>query len=270
VTRPYLQVLAAGLLTLCLAPAAAAQDDDAALKPAEPDFALAALPTGLRLPKYKGAFRFTHRFLRPLNEGDFGDLAGDLFGLDNGAQIGLEYRFGVITGGQLGVHRTSDKTVEFFAQYSVLRQADGLFDVTAMAAIDGTNNFQDSYSPMLGAIVSYKVQDRLALYVEPMWVNNTNPEPSELVDNNDTFAVGIGGRWRFLETVYFVAEVTPRASGYRPGTSQASFGIEKRAGGHMFQVNFSNGFGTEYSQIARGATNGEDWYLGFNITRKFF
>ena len=168
------------------------------------------------------------------------------------------------------MHRTSDKTIEFFGQYSVMRQENGLFDLTAMAAIDGTNNFQDSYSPMLGAILSVKIQDRLALYAEPMWVNNTNPEPSEIVDDNDTFAVGIGGRWRILDTVYFAAEVTPRVSGYRPGTSQASFAIEKRAGGHMFQLNFSNGFGTEYAQIVRGANNADDWYLGFNITRKFY
>ena len=89
-TRLSVRLLAAGMLTLCLAPAAAAQDDDAVLKPAEPDFAIAALPTGLRLPKYKSAFRFTHRFLRPLNEGDFTDLLEDFFGLDNGAQIGLD------------------------------------------------------------------------------------------------------------------------------------------------------------------------------------
>jgi hypothetical protein len=31
----------------------------------------------------------THRFTRSLAQGDFGDLAGDLFGIDSGAQIGL-------------------------------------------------------------------------------------------------------------------------------------------------------------------------------------
>ena len=43
-----------------------------------------------------------------------------------------------------------------------------------------------------------------------------------------------------------------------------------RAGGHSFQINFSDGFGTTMAQMARGGFDSEDWYLGFNISRKFF
>src|SRR5438874_11528364 len=84
-----------------------------------------ALPTALRLPRFGSAFRVTHRFTRPLTD-DFGDVAGDLFGLDSGAQIGLEYRFGLIPNGQIGLHRTSNRTIEFFGQYSVMRQGGRL------------------------------------------------------------------------------------------------------------------------------------------------
>ena len=77
-TRSLARLLTAAALTLCLAPAAFAQDDDdpAVLKPAEPDYTLGALPTNLRLPKYKSAFRVTHRFLGPLDEHGIGDLWG--------------------------------------------------------------------------------------------------------------------------------------------------------------------------------------------------
>ena len=34
------------------------------IKPAEPDFTLISLPTALRLPQFKSAFRVTHRFVR--------------------------------------------------------------------------------------------------------------------------------------------------------------------------------------------------------------
>ena len=91
-------------------------DDDTTINPAEPDFTLISLPTSLRLPKFKSAFRVTHRFARPLSV-DFGSLAADLFGLDSGAQIGLEYRFGIVPNGEIGIHRTSDRTIEFFTQY---------------------------------------------------------------------------------------------------------------------------------------------------------
>ena len=102
-----------------MAPAAFAQqdEDDAVLKLAEPDFTLVGLPTSLRLARFKSAFRVTHRFTRPLGQGDIGDLAGDLFGIDSGALIGLEYRFGIVRNGQIGIHRTSDKTIAFFGEY---------------------------------------------------------------------------------------------------------------------------------------------------------
>jgi hypothetical protein len=255
------------------APAQAATDkpsNDRAVDPSEPDFTLIALPTTLRMPRFASAFRVTHRFTRPLGQGDFGDLLSDGLGTDGGAQIGLEYRFGIMDGTQVGVNRTSDKTVAFFLQHQLLQQRKGLpVTVDAIAAIDGTNNFHDSYSPALGAVVSRTLGRHGAVYVEPIWVNNTNGQPKELVDHNDTFIIGFGTRVRIRPTVYIVAEAAPRF-GYKPEVMHGSFAIEKRAGGHSFQLNFSNGFGTTLGQIARGGVSDDNWYFGFNISRKFF
>jgi hypothetical protein len=277
----WMRVLLAGalLVTLCAEPSwaqaggrppAPADDPDKDPNQSQPDFTLIGLPTTLRVPRYSSAFRVTHRFLRPLGSGDFSDLLSDFFGLDSGAQIGLEYRFGLMRGLQAGIHRTSDKTIEFFSQYSVLQQKnDHAVGLDVYASIDGTNNFQDSYSPAIGAIVSRELSKYGAVYVEPIWVNNSNPDPSEIVDHNDTFIFGLGARLRIRPTVYVVGEFLPR-TGYKPGVNHGSFAIEKRAGGHVFQLNFSNGFGTTMGQLARGGTNSDDWYLGFNISRKFF
>ncbi len=261
------------LAAVWAAPARAqeADNNDAVLKPAQPDFTLVSLPTSLRLPRFGSAFRVTHRFRRPLGGGDFGDLAGDFFGLDSGAQIGLEYRFGIVPNGQIGIHRTSDKTIEFFGQYGAVRQDQGLpFDVTALVSIEGTNNFQDEYSPSLGAIVSRTVGEQAAFYAEPIWVHdsNVNRLPGESL--RDTFLVGLGARVRVRPTLYLVGEFAPRASGYMPGVSHGSFALEKRVGGHVFQLNFSDSFATTMGQIARGGPGNRDWFLGFNISRKFY
>ena len=80
----------------------------------------------------------------------------------------------------------------------------------------------------------------------------------------------MAARVRIGGTTYLVGEFIPRVAGYDPGAHGGSFGIEKRAGGHSFQVNFSNTFGTTIGQIARGGVSSEDWYIGFNISRKFF
>lgn len=258
-----------------IARAASAQvpqgDPDLDLSVSQPDFTIVTLPTTLRLPHFKSAFRVTHRFGRPLGGGHFGDLVGDLFGLDSGAQIGLEYRFGVMRGLQAGIHRTSNKTVEFFGQYNVLQQNGASpIGLGVLASIDGTNNFRDSYSPAVGVSVSRTLGSRGAVYAEPIWVNNSNPGPDALVDDNDTFMVGLAARIRVRPTVYLVGEAIPRVVGYDPGVTHGSFGIEKRAGGHAFQLNFSNSFGTTMGQLARGGFTNDDWYLGFNISRKFF
>lgn len=245
-------------------------DPDRDINFSQTDFTVITLPTTLRLPKFRSAFRVTHRFLRPLGEGRFGDLASDFFGLDSGAQIGLEYRFGIAPGTEVGVHRTSDRTIEMFGEYNVLQQRKNApVGLNALLSVDGTNNFREQYTPALGIAVSRELGMHGAVYVEPIWVHNSN-----LVDlpgeNNDTFMVGLGARIRVRPTVYLVGEVTPRAAGYRPGANQGSFAIEKRVGGHSFQLNFSDGFGTTMGQIARGGTGRSDWYLGFNISRKFF
>jgi hypothetical protein len=250
---------------------AAGDDPDRDVNLAQPDFTLATLPTTLRVPRFRSAFRITHRFGRPLGAGSFGDLLGDLFGLDNGALIGLEYRFGIFRGAQVGIHRTSNKTIQFFGQYNLRNQRDGApFGLDVYLSAEGTNNFRDSYSPGLGVLLSREFSDRAAVYLEPFWVNNTNPLPKELIDDNDTVIIGIGARVRVRPTVYLVFEGAPRVSGFDPGVTHVSAGIEKRSGGHNFQLNFSNGFGTTLADVARGGFNRDDWYIGFNISRKFF
>jgi hypothetical protein len=272
VTRFPLRLILAAALILAVPPAAFAQDDDAAvLDLAQPDFTLVSLPTTLRVPTMGSAFRVTHRFTRSLGEGDFTDLLNDFFGLDSSGVIGLEYRFGILPNVQIGVHRSNlDKVIEFFSHYSLLRQPSAPVDVTALFSIDGTNNFRDSYSPALGAVVSRRIGDIAALYLQPIWVNNSNQQPSDVVDDNNSLLLGMGGRVRIRPTVYAVGEWAPRIAGNDEGTHHGSFAIEKRAGGHLFQLNFSTSFATTPGQLARGGAASDAWYIGFNISRKFY
>lgn len=250
--------------------AAKGVDPDRLFNPAQPDYTVVALPTTLRLARGASAFRVTHRFTRAVNEGDFGSFVENFFGFDSGALIGLEYRRGIRRGLQAGVYRTSDRTIQVFALQSIRTQRDGaLFGLTALVAIDGTNNFRDEYRPAIGAIVSRELRDRAALYVQPVWVGNTNLLPADLAADNHTLLVGVGARLRVRPTVYLVAEAAPRAAGFAPGADQVSLGIEKRAGGHMFQLTVQNGFGTTPGQLARGAIGSDRWYLGFSISRRF-
>ena len=188
--------LAAAAVLLVLPALAGAQQQDAAPPPVpvidprdaadrkpslvEPDFTLINLPTTLRLPRYKSAFRISHRFTRTLNNPDFGELAGNLFGLDNGAFIGLEYRFGVMRGLQAGIYRTSSKTIQFLGQYDAMRQTESIpFTLNVVASIEGLNNFHrgnvvdeedNAYATALGGLLSRTIGDRAAFYLQPSYL----------------------------------------------------------------------------------------------------
>jgi hypothetical protein len=244
-----------------------ADDPDRDVNKAQPDFALLTLPTTLRLPRGRMAFRLTHRFNDTL---DRAGLVG-LYGLDSGALIGMELRYGVARGLQVGIYRTSDRTIEFFTQYNLLQQSGRLpFGLSALASSEGTNNFKDSFSPALGLILSREIGTRAAVYVEPIWVNNSNPKPADLVDHNSSFVAGLGLRLRVVGGTYLVGEAAPRLGGYAPGTTHLSFGIEERVGGHLFQLNFSTDQSTTFAQLARGGSQPRRWHLGFNLARKFY
>lgn len=254
------------------APAAQTPADDPDRDPnnAQPDFYVATLPTTLRMPEHKMSFRLSHRFLHTLGDGDFSDLMSRFFGFDGGAQIGLELRYGLFKGGQVGIYRTSDRTIQFFGQYDIKQQTPkgSPIGVDLVVNVDGTDNFSDEYSPGVALILSHEVGDRAALYVEPAFIGNTNLVNT--TDDDQTMTVGLGARVRAAKNTYLFIEASPRVSGYNPGVTLVSFGIEKRAGGHMFQLNFSNGFATTLAQVARGGTAKDDWYIGFNLSRKFF
>ena len=247
---------------------ATAADDDGGLQLGQPDFRIVNLPTTLRLPVHGSSFQLTHRFNGNLRRGSFSQNAGNLFGLDQGAVVGFEYRFGIARHLQAIAYRSAiDKTFQFYGKYDALRQSESTpVGLSALVSVEGVNNFRDRYSPALGVSVSRTAGDRLALYVTPIWVHNT---AGVLNIDRDTFFVGVGGRLRMSATVYVVAESSPRLAGYSPDQPEYAFGLEKRAGGHMFQLTFANSQGTTFGQTARGGFPNA-LFLGFNLARKFF
>jgi len=246
-------------------------DPDLRVDVLQPDFVISALPTTLRLQRHKFGFMVTHRFSRSLGRGDLGDLASDLFGFDTGAQIGLELRYGLFSGTQVGVYRTSDRTIQLFGQQNLMQQKpDGHpLGIDVLVTLEGLNNLEGNKSGAFALLVSRKIAGRLAAYVEPMFLTNTNVVDLSGTDNN-TAMIGLGARLRVLSKMYLIGEITPRVAGYKPGVDQMSFGIEGRSGGHQFQLSFSNGLGTTLGQIARGGIDNHSWFIGFNISRKFF
>jgi hypothetical protein len=255
-----------------------ADDDDERLDPAEPDFVVINLPTTLRLPRHKGDFHLTHRFEGNLRDGSFTDQLSNFFGIDVGAALGLEYRFGVMRHLEAIVLRTNRaRAIQFSAKYDALHQSDTRpVSISGIVSIEGDNNFGANsgnapinYAPAIGVVISREVGTQLALYATPYWVANTG---IDLNATGNTGVIGLGFRVRFgpNSSTYFSAEVSPRIGGFVIADPEYGFAIEKRVGAHFFALTFTNGTSNQtYRQIARGGAPGH-LHLGFNLTRKFY
>jgi hypothetical protein len=255
----------------------------------ELDQILVNLPTTKRLKKHKSYFRITHRFARDLRRGSFGQLSEDLFSLDNGAIIGLEYRFGITDRIQAGINRSIlGKTIDIFSKWDAVQQGDGHpFGFSTIVSIEGQNNLRVDPQPGISGTVSY-LWGFLAVYATPTFVKDAHTptlrvlheghehvaggedaaDASAHLDQNDTAFIGLGARMHVLETVSLVVEGSPRVYGYRPDRAAWNFGIEKKTRGHVLQLNFGNSFSTTPGQLARGGSP-HDVYMGFNLSRKF-
>lgn len=280
-SRTVLAVVCTAVVFAASATAASAQTPEPANKPqsvitdiTEPDYSLINLPTTRPLKAMHGSFHLTHRFLGNLRDGSFADNLSNVFGLDNGAMVGLEYRFAFNDRVQGVFYRTSvDKTIQFSARVDAVRQTESVpVSISVIGAVEGNQNFgwhaqgrPTSKEPTIAAVVSRTLGEFAAVYVVPTFVHNTLVSGDT---NRDTFMLGTGARLRVSEHTYVVGEVTPRLSGYAPGKPEFGFGIEERVGGHMFQLNFSNTTSTTFGQVARGGFP-TTLYLGFNLGRKF-
>jgi Membrane bound beta barrel domain (DUF5777) len=257
------------------APPPPSDDDDGKFRPVEPDYVTINLPTTLPLPVHAMNFHLSHRFNEDLLNDSISTQFSNVFGLDNGANIGLEFRFGLLKHLEAVVQRTSiSKTIQFSAKYDGWHQtATRPVGLSVIVSVEGENNFHNSdngnkanFAPAIGGVISRTVTDRLALYVTPMWVHNTGTGSADTVD---TGFIGIGGRARVHGGTYLVAEVSPRIGGLAIGDAQYGFAIEERVGAHVFSLTFTNGPGTTFRQIAHGGVP-DHLNLGFNLTRKFY
>src|SRR3954471_22091019 len=153
-------------------PASAApidEDDDAKLRPLDPDFTVVNLPTTLPLPLgAAGNFHLTHRFVGvDWRHDDFETISSNLFGFDGPAVIQLEYRIAVMKHLEAIVARTNfGRTIQFSGKLDLFHQSTstpvgppggvvitptsptgrraGPFGLSAIVSVEGQNNFHST------------------------------------------------------------------------------------------------------------------------------
>lgn len=227
-------------------------------------------------------FIFAHRF-GPMSGGLY-----ELYGLDQAyVRIGLEYgitdRFGV------GIGRNSvDKTTDIYGRLKVLRQSKGATNmpvtVTAFGNAaakmsprkqddpTGTLTFENRLSYTAQLLIARKFSRSVSVQLMPTMVHRNRVDKT--IENNDQFALGVGGRVKVSRSVALTGEYYHRFNIFdtNPNKDVLGLGVDIETGGHVFQIVVTNTRGlTERAWLTE--TTGDffkgDIHLGFNITRTF-
>ena len=230
------------------------------------------------IPKGNLDFRILHRF------GLVSGGAKNLFGLDQ-ATMRMGFDYGLGTNWTIGVGRsTLDKEYDGFLKWRVLRQSNGpksspiaivLVQGITINTMPWTDPNRDNKSSHKLAyysevIIGRKFSEAISLQLAPTFVHrNLVPNAN---DENDAFALGLGGRIKMSRRVAFVVDYHYVISGIDKDTfhSPLSIGIDIETGGHVFQLHFSNAEGMNEKAFITGTT--DQWFdvrFGFNLSRMF-
>lgn len=224
-------------------------------------------------------FLISHRF-GTLNSGAY-----ELFGLDNSnIRLGLEY--GIFDQLTVGVGRNSfEKTYDGFLKYALVKQQKGavnipisftLFGSAAVKTLkpidpDQEIDFKSKVTYVAQGLLASKINSFLSLQLMPTMIHRNVVTESE---ENDQFALGVGGRIKLTNRVSLNGEYYYRLPGSQDDEylNSMAIGFDIETGGHVFQLHLTNsramiekGFITETS----GDFFDGDIHFGFNISRVF-
>jgi hypothetical protein len=231
-------------------------------------------------------FRIAHRF------GPFNSGAYNFWGLDGGASIRMSLEYSYDGRLQFGLGRSStEKTYDSYLKYRLLRQNKNnsmpvsvtLFtslyytnlkgSSALLQGVDKFNNFSSRLSFAHQIMIARKFGERLSVQITPTMVHYNQVD--KISDQNDTYAVGALGRYKFTRRTAFTFEYMARVNKFsRSETYYDSMGIglDIETGGHVFQVHLTNSLGITENQFVTKTT--DNWAkggmrLGFNISRAF-
>lgn len=225
-------------------------------------------------------FVIQHRF------GEVGGGAYELWGLDQSTiRFGLEY--GVFNWLNVGFGRSSfKKTYDGYLKAKVFRQQRGAhtFPVTValFSSIAATTlkwdqpELPDYLSSRLSftnqVLIARKFGNAVSIQLSPSYVHRNLVETPQ--DQNDVYALGIGGRVKITNRMSINAEYFYQFEGYNKSVTfdALSVGIDLETGGHVFQFLLTNSKGMidpYFIADTTGDITKGGIFLGFNISRVF-
>lgn len=224
-------------------------------------------------------FRINHRF------GELNSGAYELWGLDN-ALISFSLEYGITDWFMVGARRsTSQKTYDGFTKFTVLRQSTGAVTMPVSVSylaglVVPTIKYNDptredllkhrlSFTHQI--LVARKFNEALSLQITPSYIHHNQVDEGW---SNDVYALGFGGRYKFIRRVAFMFEFfySSETSKHKELFNPFSLGFDVETGGHVFQLFICNSKSMVESNVVGGTFS--SWgkgevFFGFNISRVF-
>ena len=222
-------------------------------------------------------FRILHRF------GRANDGVSEWFGLDQ-ASMRMGFDYGLGKNLTVGIGRcTFKKEVDGFLKLRLVSQKTNgtpfsVIVVTGMSVYTFKNTdplHEVTFSSRAGyyyqSIIGRKFSRKFSLQLSPTLVHRNEVEAGDV---NDTYAIGIGSRFKLSKRTALVVDYFPVLN--RPSSSDTrnslSLGFDIETGGHVFQLHFSNSTGM--NERAFITDTHDSWgkgevRFGFNLSRVF-
>ncbi len=220
----------------------------------------------------------------------------DFFGLDQSVTQ-IKFIYGFTDWLNIGAARSSNqKKYGLHAKYRLKYQKDdgfwftivgyNLITVNTSLKDDTYPNidFQDKLTYTSQILISRKFTENLSLLLAPSYVHENLATRSYVEqsdgstiaydEENDQFAIGIGGRYKISKRVsinmdYGIHLNRNTNSVYN---NPLSIGADIETGGHVFQVHFTNAqamFEEGFITQGQGDWSDGDFFFGFNLVRVF-
>lgn len=226
-------------------------------------------------------FAIMHTF-GPLESG-----IGNLFGLDNGANIQFSFEFALSDRLSLAVARAStDKFYNVFGRYHILQQTlnDKMPISVSFAGGAGVNSsnydnlpeappsFSERSSYFGQLMLARRFGPKVSIQLSPMFSYFVDPRSVYQIegDQNFYFALGMSGKFKVTDRSSLTLQWIPNLNSDLSNNIGIGWDIE--AGGHVFQMYFvtSQALNEQYLLAGGNGSNpGEEFRLGFNVNRIF-
>ncbi len=227
---------------------------------------LVNLPTHLALAPSTLEVLFTHRFTESVDAAG----AGNLYGLDSGADVGIGLAMGFRHGLEASVYRSSFfKEYEAALKWTALRQGAAFpLGVAIRVGADyrAASGVTDRWAGLAELVLSRRLGSALDVFAVPMFVSDT---PTL----RDARNVGLGASIHLGLAWDVALEAIPANRDAQDAALAWAVGLTKRVRGHAFVIYLGDSRATTTDLIAGsdipGGFKRGDVRLGFNLIRRF-